>query len=121
MKVIMMSAVLVVGAAGVAHAAGDPKAGAEVFQSQCAMCHSMAPGQVGIGPSLGGIADQKAASQAGYDYSPALKSAGLVWNAATLDKWLAGPQSLVPGTKMPYMGLPDATQRADVEAYLASK
>jgi cytochrome c2 len=110
-----------VAVAGVAHAAGDATAGAAVFQSQCAMCHSMTPGAVGIGPSLAGIVGKPAASGGGYDYSPALKSAKLTWDAPTLDKFLAAPQSTVPGTKMPYMGLTDATQRADVEAYLGSK
>jgi cytochrome c len=116
--------VLVVGfvaVSGVAHAAGDATAGAAVFQSQCAMCHSMVAGQNGIGPSLAGIVGKPAASASGYDFSPALKAAKLTWDAATLDKFLAAPQSTVPGTKMPYMGLTDATQRADVEAYLGSK
>jgi cytochrome c len=103
-----------------ANAAGDATAGASVFQSQCAMCHSASPGVQGIGPSLAGIVNKPAAATPGYQFSPVLKSAHLVWNAAALDKFLAGPQSDVPGTKMPYAGLPDAGQRADVIAYLAT-
>jgi len=74
---------------------------------------------VGIGPSRAGVYGKPAAG-AGYSYSPALKNAHLVWNDATLDKFLTSPQSAVPGTKMPYAGLPDAGQRADVIAYLAT-
>lgn len=118
---MVLSTVLVISMVGVAHAAGDAKAGADVFQSQCAMCHSVTAGAVGIGPSLAGIVGKPAASTPGYDFSPALKAAKLTWTPAELDTFLAAPQTTVPGTKMPYMGLTDATQRADVEAYLASK
>ena len=49
--------------------------------------------------------------------SPALKASGLVWDAATLDRWLTGPPELVPGTKM-YFSLSDPQKRADIIAYL---
>jgi cytochrome c len=103
-----------------AQAAGDAAAGASVFQGQCAMCHGVTPGAAGIGPSLAGIYDKPAAVTPGYEFSPALIAAKLVWDDATLDKFLAAPQSDVPGTKMPYAGLTDAGQRADVIAYLAT-
>lgn len=103
-----------------AHAAGNAAAGANIFQSQCAMCHSATPGAGGIGPSLAGVYGKPAASSPGYQYSPALIAAKLVWNDATLDKFLTSPQSDVPGTKMPFAGLTDAGQRADVIAYLAT-
>lgn len=106
--------------AGAAQAAGSVSAGKQVYASQCAMCHSNQPSGQGIGPSLAGVYGKPAASQAGYDFSPALKAAHLTWNDATLNKFLAAPQATVPGTKMPYAGLTDATQRADVIAYLAS-
>jgi cytochrome c len=118
---LVLSAVFAVSMVGAARAAGDAKAGADVFQSQCAMCHSVTAGATGIGPSLAGIVGKPAASTAGYDFSPALQAAKLTWTPAELDTFLAAPQSTVPGTKMPYMGLTDSTQRADVEAYLASK
>jgi cytochrome c len=103
-----------------AWAAGNAANGATVFQSQCAMCHGSTPGAAGIGPSLAGIYDKPAASTAGYRFSSALTSAHLTWDDATLDKFIASPQAVVPGTKMPYAGLPNAGQRADVIAYLAS-
>jgi cytochrome c len=105
---------------GVAHAAGSVSAGQSVYASQCALCHSNQPGGVGIGPSLADVYGKAAASQPNYDYSPAMKNAHLTWNDATLDKFLAAPQATVPGTKMPFAGLTDAGQRADVIAYLAS-
>jgi cytochrome c len=115
-------ALLVTGlaSASTAQAAGSIAAGQNVYAGQCAMCHSNQPGGEGIGPSLAGVYGKPAASQAGYAYSPALKAAHLTWNAAALDKFLAAPQATVPGTKMPYAGLTDAGQRADVIAYLGS-
>lgn len=106
--------------AGTAQAAGSVSAGQSVYAGQCAMCHSNQPGGEGIGPSLADVYGKPAAAQAGYAYSPALKAAHLTWNDATLDKFLAAPQATVPGTKMPFAGLTDAGQRADVIAYLAS-
>jgi cytochrome c len=120
-KSLVLAAVFVVSMAGAAEAAGDATAGLAVFQSQCAMCHSVTAGTSGIGPSLAGIVGKPAASTPGYDFSPALKAAKLTWTPAELDTFLSAPQSTVPGTKMPYMGLTDAIQRADVIAYLASK
>lgn len=42
----------------------------------------------------------------------------LVWDAATLDRFLADPRGLVPGTKMGFAGIADAAERADLIAYL---
>jgi cytochrome c len=41
-----------------------------------------------------------------------------VWNAKTLDAFIADPQQVVPGNRMPFSGLPDAKERADLIAYL---
>ncbi|SIQ99963.1 MULTISPECIES: c-type cytochrome [Acidiphilium] len=100
--------------------AGNAAHGKAIFADQCASCHSATPGQNGIGPSLAGIYGKPAASTAGFNFSPALKAAHIVWNDAALDKFLANPQGDVTGSKMPYMGMPDAADRADVIAYLAS-
>jgi cytochrome c len=115
---VLVAVAMTVGA-GSAQAAGNATSGRQIFQSQCAMCHGVTPGSVGIGPGLSGIFGKPAASQPGYAYSAALKGAHLVWTDATLGKFLAAPQSVVPGTKMTFAGLPDAGQRADVIAYLA--
>lgn len=108
---------LTLGGFGAAHAANVAK-GKSVFAAQCAACHSAAAGQNGIGPSLAGIYGKPAASTKGFMFSPALKSSHIVWTSAALDKFLANPQADVPGTKMPYMGMSSAKQRADVVAYI---
>ncbi|MDD2861141.1 MAG: c-type cytochrome [Acidiphilium sp.] len=100
--------------------AGNTAKGKTIFSAQCASCHSVAAGQNGIGPSLYGVYGKPAASVTGFQFSPALKSAHIVWTVAALDKFLKNPQADVPGTKMPYMGMPNAAKRADVIAYLAT-
>lgn len=105
-------------APALATAAGDTKRGAQVF-GQCMACHSTTPGEHLTGPSLAHVWNRKAASAQGFQrYSDALKKSGLVWDAATLDKWLADPQALVPGTSMSFAGIRNAGQRGDVIAYL---
>ncbi|WP_343615253.1 c-type cytochrome [Novosphingobium sp.] len=105
--------------AGAASAAGDKAAGEKVF-TRCAACHQVGPAaKAGFGPVLNGVVGAKAASSAGYAYSPAIKAAGLVWSAATLERFLTAPARLVPGTKMVFPGLAEARDRMDVIAYLA--
>ena len=53
----------------------------------------------------------------GFEYTPALKNSGLTWTPANLDRWLTGPQKVVPGTAMTAV-VPDAHERSDLIAYL---
>ncbi len=88
--------------------------------AQCQSCHSATPGQNGIGPSLAGVFGTKAAEVPGYDFSEAMRTSGLTWDEATLDRYLLAPQTVVPGTKMTFPGLKDAAKRAATIAYLKS-
>lgn len=98
--------------------AGDPARGSALFR-RCAACHSVEPGLHLTGPSLAGIWDRPAGTVAGFGrYSAALKHAGITWDAATLDRWLAHPQAVVPDTTMSFPGVADARQRTDLIAYL---
>jgi cytochrome c len=99
-------------------AAGDPMAGQHVF-AECAACHSTMPGENKIGPSLAGVVGRKSGTAAGYNYSPAMRSANITWDDATLDKFLASPAGLVHGTKM-FISVPNSTDRQNVIAYLAT-
>jgi len=97
------------------HAAPDAKRGQALFAERCAACHAADRNMAG--PKLGGVFGRHAAAVADYPYSPALRAAKLVWGIDTLDRWLADPQTLVPGSKMPIRVL-DASTRRDLEAYL---
>lgn len=93
--------------------AGPPQA-----FNQCAACHSTAPGKTIIGPSLAGVYGSKAGQVPGFQFSDAMKNSGLVWTSANLDKFLADPKSVVPGTLMSFAGLKDESQRKAVIDYL---
>ena len=101
-----------------AHAAGDPKRGAQVFR-QCMACHSVAAGEHMTGPSLAHIWNQKAGSVEGFlRYSNPMKRANLVWDEDNLRAFIKDPQGKVKGNRMPYGGLTDAADIEDVIAYL---
>jgi cytochrome c2 len=97
---------------------GDSANGAKLFEDRCAMCHVAAGG--GQGPSLTGVFGRKAASAAGFHYSPALEASGITWTAPQLDRFLAGPGNAVPGTAMAIV-ISDPRQRADLIAFLESR
>jgi cytochrome c len=100
-------------------AAGDPEAGAKVF-NKCRACHQVGPtAKNGVGPELNGLAGRKTGSAAGYNYSDANKNSGLTWDEATFLEYIAGPQKKIPGTKMTFPGLPEEADRANVWAYLS--
>lgn len=86
--------------------------------AQCAVCHTVEPGRNGIGPSLAGVYGAPAGHVADFAYSQAMRNSGLVWDEATLDRFLEFPHETVPGTKMSYAGLEDPAQRQAVIAYL---
>jgi cytochrome c len=104
-------------AANSAYADGDATRGEKRFED-CAACHSTERGVNNVGPSLYGVFDRKAGELTDFRYSPALKRSGITWTVQALDTFLADPQHAVPANRMPYAGMPDATDRADLIAYL---
>ncbi len=86
--------------------------------ARCATCHQTAPGRNGVGPSLAGVFGAPAGHEPTYAYSKALRASGLVWDAETLDAYLADPRGVVPGTKMAFAGVRSAEERAAIVAYL---
>lgn len=106
------------GSGGQQAAPGNALAAAPAAFTQCASCHSVEPGRNLLGPSLHGVTGRKAGTLAGFSYSPAMAASGLTWDAATLDTFIAAPQSVAPGTRMSYAGMADAAQRKTVVEYL---
>jgi len=104
-------------AAGAAHAA-DAARGKTLYESRCTGCHSIDSNRVG--PAHRGVLGRKAGTARGYDYSPALKAAAVVWDARSLERWLADPERLIPGQRMGY-SVPDAADRADLVEYLRTQ
>jgi len=95
----------------------DVAAGREVFRI-CSACHSLDAGKNLIGPSLAGLIGRKSGTAPGFDYSDAMKQANITWNATSLDGYLADPQKVVPGNRMPFGGLKSDLDRHELIAYL---
>ena len=93
----------------------DPGAGRKLFATTCSACHAIDRNKVG--PPLDGVVGRQAGSIAGYPYSSALAQSHVVWNPATLDKWLTNPRGFIPGATMP-LSIPDEVRRRDIIAYL---
>ena len=93
-----------------------------MFASKCQICHSVAAkgAPALLAPNLRGLVGRKAATGAFPSYSAPLKKAGLTWSKDTLDTFLAAPSKMVPGTRM-VIAVPDAKQRADIIAWLATQ
>lgn len=103
---------------------GDPVRGERQFQ-RCYSCHSVEPGETAKlqGPSLYRVIGRRAGTLPGFEYTPAMIAkgkAGLVWDAASLDTYLADPEAMVQGTSMNLPPLRDEKDRADIVAYLAA-
>ena len=100
-----------------ASAAGDAARGRALYESRCIGCHSIDADRVG--PAHRGVVGRKAGGAPSYDYSAALKASRVVWNARTLNDWLADPERTIPGQKMNY-AVPDRQDRDDIIAWLAT-
>jgi cytochrome c2 len=108
---------LAAAAAGAACTDGDAARGEKRFE-ECATCHSTQAGVNGVGPSLHDVFGRKAGGLDDYRYSPAMKRSGITWTPQALETFVADPQKAVPNNRMPFAGMPDAADRADLIAYL---
>ena len=102
--------------------AGNAAHGKILFQQSCALCHWTGlkdQPMAGQGPLLAGVIGRPAASVPNFGYTKALRASHLVWDTATLNRFLAGPGVLVPGTSMP-IPVPNPASRVDLIAFLGT-
>jgi cytochrome c len=113
----LLVAAALAAAAGAARAEGDAARGEKKFE-ECHSCHSLDRDAESVGPSLFGMFGRKAGDGADFRYSPAMKRSGIVWAPQTIDTFITDPQAMVAANRMPYAGMPDAADRADLMAFL---
>ncbi len=112
----LVACVFVLAGAGAGQSADLAKG--EILFQKCQACHSTGHEGASLGPSLAGLFGRAAGSQEQFRYSPAMRRIHLVWDDATLDRFLAEPQTLVPGNRMPFAGMSEKSDRDDLIAYL---
>jgi cytochrome c len=82
-------------------AAADYQKGRNAFLQRCSACHTLADGGSSlVGPNLWGVIGRKAGTSPGFASSPALRAADVKWGLARIREFLAGPEALIPGTRM---------------------
>ena len=104
----------------------DPEeAGFYELAASCMECHAIDQQMTTepVGPTLKGVFGRRVASVDSYDYSAAfyqMAATGMIWDDALLDQFLEAPQTMAPGNAMTFSGVPDASDRARLIAWLAS-
>ncbi len=93
-------------------------AAGEASYAKCMGCHS--PEYNRTGPLHCGLLGRESGAVQFFDYSEAMRGAGLIWNAETLDRFLAAPLEMVPGTSMGFAGIADDEERRNLIAWLAT-
>jgi len=95
--------------------AQDADRGKELYEKRCTGCHALDNDKEG--PRLRGVYGRKSGAVESFNYSDALKKADIPWDAASLDRWLADPEKLVPDNDMAFQVV-NADERSYVIAYL---
>lgn len=92
------------------------------FNNHCRTCHSVQEGDHRLGPSLHNIIGREAGTQEGAAYSSAMSASTVVWDEATLNRFIEDPDAVVPGNNMtPFAGIADADVRAAIVGYLQAE
>lgn len=112
LRILPLVLVMVAGSA----MAQDAARGEKLYRQRCSSCHAV--DENGAGPRTRTLFGRKAGTQAGFNYSDALRLAGFTWNDRTLDRWLANPNSMVPGNDMIVQMANEPADRLDIIAWL---
>jgi cytochrome c len=117
MKILIIVLAASFAALVMASSTPDAARGKEVFDKRCSGCHGLDKAKEG--PPLRKVYGQPSAANPDFPYSVGVKKAHLIWDEATLDKWLQDPEKLIPDNDMATR-VPDSADRANVIAYLKS-
>lgn len=83
---------------------------------RCEACHTLDRHRTG--PRHCGLIGRPAGKAEGFRFSDAMRTSGLVWTPEALDRFLAAPTRLVPGTTMTYFGIPSREERRELIRFL---
>jgi cytochrome c2 len=87
--------------------------------ADCAECHGLDEGDARAAKiSLWGVFGRPIAAGDARLYSTVMKETAGEWDEATLDRFLADPAAMVPGTTMQYSGIADPETRRQVVEFL---
>jgi cytochrome c len=116
------AALALLSGAALAQGEVNPEEAQLAFNNHCRTCHTTDEGDHRLGPSLHGVIGREAGSLPDASYSSAMADAGVVWDEATLDRFIENPNAVVPGNNMkPYSGITSPEERAKIIAYLKAE
>jgi cytochrome c len=92
--------------------------------ARCGGCHRFGENdEPFVGPNLFNVVGRVVGGDPQFSYSPALEALnrdGEIWSLESLDAFLRSPSVAIPGTRMGFTGIPGASDRANVIAFLRS-
>jgi cytochrome c2 len=91
--------------------------GQQLFNDNCASCHTIEAASTPDAPSLKGVVGRKIASLPDFQYSAGLKAKQGVWTESALDTFLFNPRGFAPGVDM-FAGASDPGERRAIIDYL---
>lgn len=104
--------------------ADTKREGRELFEANCTPCHNYEKGapadMYGQTLNLYGVIGRKAGAVKNFEYSKGIRNLGIIWNDASLDKFITSPSNFVPGTRMELPGIADGEVRQRILVYLKS-
>lgn len=119
--VIAAAAALAAGPALAQDDAALVEQGKALFQQNCRTCHVVKEGEHRLGPSLYGIVGREVGSAEGFSYSSSLAGADETWTEEHISAFIQDPDSVYPGTRMMFAGIPDEEARNAIISYLKTE
>lgn len=93
-----------------------------VLFKRCKSCHTLNQGgRNRVGPNLWDIAGNRAGHRDDFNYSNAMKNAGIVWTDENLEAYIANPRVFMPKNRMSFAGLRKPEDQKAVIAYVKSQ
>ena len=84
----------------------------------CWVCHDLAGTVKKVGPPLLGVYGRRSGLAPGYDGSPGMIGATIVWDDRSLAAFLMNPANFVPGNRMVSPGVQNRAALSDLLFYL---